>query len=102
MAELLRHMTLFNDLFSFAELQQILSDESRVQRMLDFEAALAKAAARAGAIPQGAAHKIAEHCRSTDFDLSTIAKQAARSGNPAIPLVKLLTVAVARQLTHVT
>ena len=97
MAELLRHMTLFNDLFSFAELQQILSDESRVQRMLDFEAALAKAAARAGAIPQGAAHKIAEHCRSTDFDLSTIAKQAARSGNPAIPLVKLLTVAVARQ-----
>lgn len=90
-------MILFDDLFSFMELQQVLSDESRVQRMLDFEAALASAEAHAGAIPQEAARKIAAHCRVANFDLCTIAKQAAQSGNLAIPLVKLLTEAVAKQ-----
>lgn len=90
-------MTLLDDLFSFTELQQILSDESRIQRVLDFEAALARAEARAGAIPQEAARKIAEHSRAATFDLSRIAKQAAASGNLAIPLVKLLTEDVAEQ-----
>ena len=90
-------MTLFDDLFSFPELQQILSDELRIQRMLDFEAVLARAEARAGVIPQEAARKIAEHSRVANFDPSTIAKQAAQSGNLAIPLVKALTKDVAKQ-----
>ena len=89
-------MTLFDELFSFQELQTILSGESTVQRMLDFEAALARAEARAGVIPESAARKIAEHCRAQLFDLSLIAKQAAQAGNLAIPLVKLLTEAVAK------
>ena len=90
-------MTLFDELFSFAELEEILSDEARIKRMLEFEAALAKAEARAGAIPEGASRKIAEHCRIELFDLSLIAKQAAQSGNVAIPLVKMLTEAVAKE-----
>jgi 3-carboxy-cis,cis-muconate cycloisomerase len=90
-------MSLFDELFSFTELQQILSDATRIQRMLDFEAALAGAAARTGAIPERAAHTIAEHCRAGRFDLSLVAKQAAHSGNAAIPLVKMLTEDVARQ-----
>ena len=90
-------MSLFDELFSFAELQQILSDETRIQRTLDFEAALAKAEARTGAIPEGASRKIVEHCRAERFDLSLIAKQAPQSGNIAIPLVKMLTEDVARQ-----
>jgi 3-carboxy-cis,cis-muconate cycloisomerase len=90
-------MSLFDELFSFEELQQILCDETRIQRMLDFEAALARAEARAGAIPEGSARKIAEFCRAERFDISVIAKQAAQSGNVAIPLVKLLTEDVARQ-----
>jgi 3-carboxy-cis,cis-muconate cycloisomerase len=89
-------MTLFDELFSFQELQKVLSDESTVQRMLDFEAALASAEARAGVIPEGAAHTIAEHCRAQLFDLSLIVKQAAQAGNLAIPLVKMLTEAVAK------
>ncbi len=88
-------MTLFNKLFSYRELEQILSDESRVQGMLRFESALANAAAGAGVIPPGAAVKIAEHCRVDKFDLSAIAKQAAGAGNIAVPLVKMLTEAVA-------
>jgi len=90
-------MSLFDELFSFAELQQILSDEARIQRMLDFEAALANAEARTGAIPEGAARKIAELCRVEHFDLSLIAKQAAESGNIAIPLMKMLTECVVKQ-----
>jgi 3-carboxy-cis,cis-muconate cycloisomerase len=90
-------MSLFDELFSFAKLQQILSDESRIQRMLDFEAALAKVEAQAGLIPEQAARKIAEHCRVDQFDFSCIAKHAAQAGNLAVPLVKSLTETVAKQ-----
>src|SRR5271166_5099674 len=90
-------MTLYDELFSHSALQQILSDESRVKAMLQFEAALAKAEARVGAIPEGSARKIAEQCRADQFDLLAIAKEAAHAGNFAIPLVKMLTEAVARQ-----
>jgi 3-carboxy-cis,cis-muconate cycloisomerase len=90
-------MTLFNELFSYSALGQILSDESRVRGILQFESALAKAEARAGVIPEGAAQKIAEHCLAEQFDPSTIAKEAALAGNIAIPLIKMLTEAVARQ-----
>ncbi len=89
-------MTLFNELFSYSALEQILSDESRVEGMLRFEAALAKAEARTGVIPEGSARKIAEQCRADQFDLSAIAKEAAHAGNLAIPLVKMLTESVAR------
>ena len=34
-------MTLYDELFSYSALEQILSDESRVKGMLQFEAALA-------------------------------------------------------------
>jgi 3-carboxy-cis,cis-muconate cycloisomerase len=90
-------MTLFDELFSYPALEQILSDESRISAMLQFEAALAKAGAHAGAIPAGAAQKIADQCRAERFDLAAIAKQAASSGNLAIPLVKMLTESVERQ-----
>ena len=89
-------MTLFNELFSYGALEQILSDESRVDGMLRFEAALAKAEARIGAIPEGAARKIADQCRADQFDLSVIAEEAAQAGNLAIPLVKMLTESVGR------
>jgi 3-carboxy-cis,cis-muconate cycloisomerase len=90
-------MTLYDELFSYSELEQILSDESRVKGMLQFEAALAKAEARTRVIPEGSAQKIVDQCRLELFDLSVTAKDAALSGNIAIPLIKMLTEAVARQ-----
>lgn len=90
-------MTMFDQLFSYPALEQILSDESRVKAMLEFEAALARAEARAGVIPEGSARKIADQCRPDQFDLPAIAREAALAGNIAIPLVKMLTEAVARQ-----
>jgi 3-carboxy-cis,cis-muconate cycloisomerase len=90
-------MTLYDELFSYAALEQVLSDESRVKGLLQFEAALATAEARTGVIPEAAARKITECCRAEQFDLSAIAKEAAHAGNVAIPLVKMLTEAVAGQ-----
>jgi 3-carboxy-cis,cis-muconate cycloisomerase len=90
-------MTLFDELFSYSALEQILSDESRIKAMLQFEAGLAKAEAQTGVIPQGAARKIEAQCRTEQFDLAAITKQAALAGNLAIPLVKLLTESVERQ-----
>ena len=90
-------MNLFSALFSYSDLERVLSEESRIQSMLQFEAALAKAEARAGVIPPGAAAKIAEHCRAEHFDFSLLSAEAACAGNLAIPLVKMLTETVAKQ-----
>ncbi|MGB9435286.1 MAG: lyase family protein, partial [Candidatus Acidiferrum sp.] len=90
-------MTLFDELFSYRALEQILSDESRVKGMLQFEAALATAESQTGVIPEGSAKNIAAHCHTSQFELSVIAKEAAFAGNIAIALIKMLTEAVARQ-----
>jgi 3-carboxy-cis,cis-muconate cycloisomerase len=90
-------MTLYDELFSYSALEQIFSDESFVKSILRFEAALAVAEARTGVIPQAAAQKIAERCGTETFDLSAIARGTAHAGNIAIPLVKMLTEAVARR-----
>ncbi|EPM98181.1 3-carboxy-cis,cis-muconate cycloisomerase, partial [Pseudomonas syringae pv. actinidiae ICMP 19070] len=43
---------LFDAYFTQSDMRDIFSDEGRVQGMLDFEAALARAQARIGLIPQ--------------------------------------------------
>ena len=90
-------MTLYDELFSYSALELVLSDDARIKGMLQFEAALARAEARTGVIPEGSAAKIADQCKTAHFDLSLITKEAAAAGNLAIPLVKMLTEAVARQ-----
>jgi 3-carboxy-cis,cis-muconate cycloisomerase len=89
-------MMLYDELFCYSALEQILSDESRLSAMLRFEAGLAVAEARTGVIPARSAQKIVDQCRAENFDLATIAKEAATAGNIAIPLAKMLTEAVAR------
>lgn len=93
-------MTLYDELFFSRALEQILSDESFVKSILRFEAGLAVAEARTGVIPRAAAQKIAERCNTETFDLSAIARGTAHAGNIAIPLVKMLTEAVARRDEH--
>ncbi len=88
-------MSLLDPLFGAEAMQAVFSDQSRLQRMLDFEAALATAAARLGVIPAAAAEKIVEQCRAERIDESQLAKDAASAGNLAIPLVKQLTALVA-------
>ena len=78
-------------------MREIFSDRGRLQGMLDFEAALARAEARTGVIPKAAAPAIEAQCQANLFDAEALARAAALAGNPAIPMAKALTALVARK-----
>lgn len=90
-------MELLDPLFGWENVDKIFSDRSRVQRMLDFEAGLARAEARAGVIPCAAVVPIASKCRAELIDFEALSKGSARAGNLAIPLVKQLTTLIANE-----
>ena len=83
-------------MLSSAAMRAVCDDVTCLQNMLDFEAALARAEAALGVIPQSAAGPIAAACKAESFDLGALADASTRSGNLAIPLVKALTSHVAR------
>src|SRR6266404_796651 len=83
-------------MLSSAAMRAVCDDGAYLQRMLDFEAALARTEAAAGVIPANAAGPIAKACKASSFDLVDLAEAATRSGNLAIPLVKALTANVAK------
>jgi len=89
-------MALLDPLFGSAVMGEVFSDSARLQHMLDFEAALARAEARCGVIPAAAAPAIAAKCKADLIDASALATATAVSLNPAIPLVKQLTALVAK------
>jgi 3-carboxy-cis,cis-muconate cycloisomerase len=82
-------------MLSSGPMRAICDDATVLQRMLDFEAALAHAEAATGVIPKAAADPIARACKASSFDLAALAEAAPRSGNLAIPLVRALTAEVA-------
>jgi 3-carboxy-cis,cis-muconate cycloisomerase len=83
-------------MFSSAAMRALCDDRAYLQFMLDFEAALARAEAAAGIVPSSAAEAIASACKANAFDLADLAEAATRSGNLAIPLVKVLTAEIAK------
>ena len=72
----------------------IFSPRATIQRMLDVEAALARALASSGVIPSEAREPIEAACHTDVIDAGALTRAAARAGNLAIPLVKQLTAAV--------
>lgn len=90
-------MHLLDELFRSSYVERIYSDASCIQAMLDFEAALARAEARAGVVPSSAAPAISAECRAELIDTSSLAHAAASAGNLAIPLIKQLTALVAKE-----
>lgn len=80
---------------STPEMMALLDERAMVQAMMDFEAALARAQARVGVIPQAAAQAIASLCRAELYDVAGLVQASARAGSLAIPLVKKLTETVA-------
>jgi 3-carboxy-cis,cis-muconate cycloisomerase len=87
---------LLDPLFSTAAADAALCDRARLQGMLDFEAALARAEAKVGVIPAGAPAAIVAACDAGLYDLAALATATANAGNPAIPMVKQLTARVAK------
>ena len=90
-----RSQRLFDPLFTTETMRGIFSDHGRIQAMLDFEAALARAEARAGVVSAATGAAIGAQCKAELFDVDALAAAAAQAGNPAIPLVRALTALVA-------
>jgi 3-carboxy-cis,cis-muconate cycloisomerase len=90
-------MPLLDGLFYSPSVETFFSDSSCVQSLLDFEAALARAEAKADLIPAAAACAISTICRAELFDLHALAASVPASANLAIPLVKQLAQLVAKQ-----
>lgn len=67
-----------------------VDDEAWLQAMLDVEAALARAEARVGLIPESAAAAIQECCRADRFDIERLGEEAAAAASPVVPLVRHL------------
>ena len=83
-------------LISSAAMRAILDDRARLQRMLDFEAALTRAEAAVGVVPASVVDPIAAACRAEHYDLAALGAAAAAAGNLAGPLVDALTAEVAK------
>jgi 3-carboxy-cis,cis-muconate cycloisomerase len=90
-------MNLLDPLFRSQAVEKVFSNRATLQGMLDFEAALARAETRGGFIPASAAPAIEAKCRAELYDMTVLARAAAKAGNLAIPLVKQLTVLVAQK-----
>lgn len=81
---------LFDAYFSQPQMSEIFSDHGRLQGMLDFEAALARAEVSTGLIPAEVVEDIQASCRAELFDFAELAVAIGNAGNSAIPLVKAL------------
>jgi 3-carboxy-cis,cis-muconate cycloisomerase len=80
----------FRDIFSTEAMRAVFSDETRVQKYLDIEAALARAQARLSIIPKEAATEIERHCHAAEFDMAELKRQTERIGYPVLPVVQQL------------
>src|SRR3954467_880120 len=85
---------LFDGVLARGRVPGEISARAWLQAMLDAEAALARAQARASVISGDDAEAIAAACDAEQYDAAAIAAEAAKTGNPVVPLVKALTDAV--------
>ena len=86
---------LFDAYFTARDMREVFCDAGRVQAMLDVEAALARAEARVGVIPQSAVASIEKACRAELYDFSALSEAIASAGNSAIHLPNALTNGIA-------
>jgi 3-carboxy-cis,cis-muconate cycloisomerase len=82
--------SVYGGLFTTPAMRAVFSDEARLQRMLDVEAALARAQAKLGLIPVEAAQEITAKADVARFDLAAIGRGTELVGYPVVPLIKAL------------
>ena len=88
--------SLLGPLFASAAMRALTTDRARLQRMLDVEAALARAEAAVGVIPANAVAAIEAACDAARCDIAALGEAARNSGVVTIPMVKWLTAEVAK------
>src|SRR5499433_3908334 len=79
---------IFCDIFSTPQMRRVFSDEARTAYCLEIEAALARAQARFGIIPEKAAHEIVRRCRIENIDFARLKQQTERVGYPILGVVQ--------------
>jgi len=72
-------------------LAEVFSDASVLRTLVNVEAAIARAQAKVGLIPDSAAQAISAAARSQAFDAESLVRDARQSGTIAVPLVSALT-----------
>lgn len=81
---------LFRDQFSTPEMRAVFDDRSTLQRWLDTEAALARAEAALGLVPDAAAEEIGRAADASLYDLAAIKAEMDRTAHPIVPLVRAM------------
>jgi 3-carboxy-cis,cis-muconate cycloisomerase len=76
-------------------MRAVMNDRARLQRLLDFEAALARAEAAIGIISATGAAAIGQACDASHYDIAALIEAQATSGNIADGAVAALTQHVA-------
>ena len=88
-------VSIFEHFLTTPDMITVFDDAAIVQAMLQFEAALAKAQATEGIIPETAARDISSVCNAQLYNIPVMVNASRRAGSLAIPLVKELTKTVA-------
>lgn len=78
---------LFDALFATDPVVACTDDTAWLQAMLDVEAAIARAGAKAGLVPAASADAITASCVAGDFDAADIGRRAVASATWIVPLV---------------
>jgi 3-carboxy-cis,cis-muconate cycloisomerase len=81
---------LFRDMFGTSEMREVFTDETLVAHYLQVEAALARAQARIGVVPEAAADAIAVASRNIKIDFDRLRHETEIVGYPILPLVHQL------------
>ena len=79
------------------ELRAIFGEENRVQKWLDFEAALAGAQAEMGIIPAAAAQEIAGKAKVENIDIAAMSAEIRRIKHSLVPALKQLQAACSKE-----
>ncbi len=87
--------SIFEGFLSAPESLDAFGERNFIAAMLRFEAALARAQAAVGLIPESAAQSIIGTCKPDLFDTAKIVRESTRAGSLAIPMVKSLKETVA-------
>ena len=78
---------IFRDWFGSQEMREIFTDEYRLQRWLDVEAALARVQSNLGMIPKEAAQEISAKAKVENLNLDEFKESADRTVHPIMPLI---------------
>src|SRR6185312_6234337 len=96
MIEALAPPSLLLPMLSSAAMRAVVDDRTRLQRMLDFAAALARAEAAVGVIPHESVEPIVAAAKVEKYDLAAISAGVPAAGNVLAPLVAALTAEVGK------